>query len=180
MDEALDTIIIPATEKGLELVLFIQQNAETIVSGDSGRLKQIILNLLSNAVKFTRSGEVRHPTCRHPPSNLSTSPTTACLSLHVALSPFIVDNRSIYRLRWRSNRIRGSLTASASRTRVLGYQVQPRCQPARVTTSTPTCRMLLSLPAGLIDEPNRSVYGLPPPVRVCVTVSLPCTFHATG
>jgi len=63
VDEALDTIIIPATEKGLELVLFIQQNAETIVSGDSGRLKQIILNLLSNAVKFTRSGEVRHPTC---------------------------------------------------------------------------------------------------------------------
>ena len=38
--------------------MFIQQDANTTVSGDSGRLKQIILNLLSNAVKFTRAGEV--------------------------------------------------------------------------------------------------------------------------
>jgi len=58
VDAALDSIIIPATEKGLELILFIQPNCPMIVIGDSGRLKQIVLNLLSNAIKFTRSGEV--------------------------------------------------------------------------------------------------------------------------
>jgi PAS domain S-box-containing protein len=47
-----------ATEKGLEFETVIAPTAETLVSGDIVRLRQIVSNLLSNAVKFTESGKV--------------------------------------------------------------------------------------------------------------------------
>lgn len=58
IETTLDLMAPAATEKGIELIYDIDGNVPSIIRGDSGRLRQILLNLLSNAVKFTRQGEI--------------------------------------------------------------------------------------------------------------------------
>jgi signal transduction histidine kinase len=42
----------------LQICVFIDPSIDCRVSGDAGRLRQILLNLLSNAVKFSHNGDV--------------------------------------------------------------------------------------------------------------------------
>jgi two-component system, sensor histidine kinase len=58
VEESLDLLVTQATNKGLDLVYFIDPQVPTLLMGDATRIRQILLNLLSNAVKFTESGEV--------------------------------------------------------------------------------------------------------------------------
>jgi signal transduction histidine kinase/CheY-like chemotaxis protein len=48
----------PAHNKGLELACHIQADVPEWISGDPGRLRQVLMNLMSNAVKFTMRGEI--------------------------------------------------------------------------------------------------------------------------
>ena len=47
-----------ASEKGIGLELHIQNDVPETISGDPGRIRQIVTNLLGNAVKFTEHGGV--------------------------------------------------------------------------------------------------------------------------
>ena len=58
VEDALDTVMVAAARKGLEVAEYVEPGFSTMLFGDSDRLKQVLLNLLSNAVKFTQSGEV--------------------------------------------------------------------------------------------------------------------------
>ncbi len=45
-------------EKALEFRMDIDENIPSIMMGDEGRIKQILINLLTNAIKFTKKGHV--------------------------------------------------------------------------------------------------------------------------
>ncbi|KRE78946.1 PAS domain S-box protein [Arthrobacter sp. Soil762] len=58
-----------ARVKGLELIAFCRPDVPALLSGDAGRIRQVLLNLASNAVKFTPAGEVSvrvQPVDQHP------------------------------------------------------------------------------------------------------------------
>ena len=58
LSETLKVLAIRAEEKKLELACDIDVSLPDILSGDPGRLRQIVMNLAGNAIKFTEHGEV--------------------------------------------------------------------------------------------------------------------------
>jgi len=58
VEEVLDLLAESAHKKSLELVALIKADIPDFVSGDPGRVRQILTNLVGNAVKFTDQGEV--------------------------------------------------------------------------------------------------------------------------
>lgn len=59
LSEAISTVHHEATQKGLELQVWVDESCPVEIEGDSVRLKQVLINLLGNAVKFTRKGWIR-------------------------------------------------------------------------------------------------------------------------
>ncbi len=58
IDSTIDLVSSRAHTKGIEVASFISPEVPTMLKGDPGRLRQVLINLLSNAVKFTESGGV--------------------------------------------------------------------------------------------------------------------------
>lgn len=58
IDGVVDLLSHKAQAKGLELSVVIERDVPLSLTGDPGRLRQIILNLVGNAIKFTDEGEI--------------------------------------------------------------------------------------------------------------------------
>lgn len=58
LEDTAEMLAIKAHEKGLELVVMVDEKVPSYLQGDPGRLRQIIVNLAGNAIKFTQKGEV--------------------------------------------------------------------------------------------------------------------------
>jgi PAS domain S-box-containing protein len=107
LDEAKGLLTVAAHEKGLKLSSFTDPDVPLHLSGDQGKLRQILVNLLSNAVKFTFEGRIEIHVSIEPQDHdhenkgdvslrFSVSDTGIGIPsdrLHVLFSPFTqVDN----------------------------------------------------------------------------------------
>jgi signal transduction histidine kinase len=58
LDEIVKSLAIRTHEKNVNLVFTIADEVPEVVSGDLGRIRQIIVNLVGNSIKFTEAGEI--------------------------------------------------------------------------------------------------------------------------
>jgi len=58
IEEMVDLLALRVHQKGLELVCHVHHDVPSLLKGDPGRLRQVLLNLCSNSIKFTNTGEI--------------------------------------------------------------------------------------------------------------------------
>ncbi len=58
LEDTSDILALRAHQKDLEFICQVDPDVPSLLVGDPGRLRQIIINLTTNAIKFTQEGEV--------------------------------------------------------------------------------------------------------------------------
>lgn len=70
LEEIVSLPAVAAHKKGIEFIYEIEPDVPSLLRGDPGRVRQIVLNLTSNAVKFTENGDVLlHVSCERKDDN---------------------------------------------------------------------------------------------------------------
>lgn len=58
IENTVNSMTVKAHERRLELILDLTDVNQTMVMGDPGRIRQVLLNLISNAIKFSEEGNI--------------------------------------------------------------------------------------------------------------------------
>lgn len=58
IEKLTESVALQAEEKNIELVIDLTGICQSMVKGDPGRLRQILINLINNAIKFTEKGQI--------------------------------------------------------------------------------------------------------------------------
>ncbi len=58
MNNVMSMVLQRSQDKGLELILEVEQDIDRILKGDPQRLSQVLINYVNNAIKFTDEGQI--------------------------------------------------------------------------------------------------------------------------
>ncbi|WP_313640528.1 PAS domain S-box protein [Paenibacillus sp.] len=79
LDSVTDLFMAKALEQNIELSYSMAAGVPTLIMGDAGRLRQVLVNLVSNAIKFTDRGSV----CIYVEQKMSVDPKKSTLKFNV-------------------------------------------------------------------------------------------------
>jgi CheY-like chemotaxis protein/two-component sensor histidine kinase len=91
VEEALQTIAITAANKGVRIEKMIDPLFGIQMTGDPGRLQQVVWNLLSNAVKFTPKGGKVQVVLERVNSHLELSVSDSGQGIQPEFLPYVFD-----------------------------------------------------------------------------------------
>ncbi|MBF0187724.1 MAG: transporter substrate-binding domain-containing protein, partial [Magnetococcales bacterium] len=172
LENTADVLAVRARRAELQLDLHIAPDLPHRVTGDSGRLRQVLINLLGNAIKFTEQGRViLHVTWQEERSLFQFSVRDTGIGIPAAKLPFIFDAFS---------QADSSITRRFGGTG-LGLTISRRLVEAMLGTIDVTStegegsHFHFSLPLTVADAPNRPRHTPPDlaGIRVLIVDDLP-------
>ncbi|MBF0126835.1 MAG: response regulator [Magnetococcales bacterium] len=95
LEESTDALAVSAAKKGLEILCDIRPNVPEELTGDSLRLRQILINLVNNGIKFTSCGEIVIRVANNTPPTHAEAATSAQLHFSVSDTGIGIPNEKL-------------------------------------------------------------------------------------